>query len=163
MHGGIVNTRDLVSVAMDEFTELPATAEDIARYLGPEYKPGYNWCAGFAAWCMAAAGLDAPAAGAPRRGARALVKWLAERNGWIVAPGTKADLRAVRPGDVACWRRVRIGWRCHVAIVVAVDERSISVVGGNERGRVNASTLFHNDFRTRLHGLYGVARPRRIG
>lgn len=155
--------RYLIEIASGQITGAPARAQDIARYLGPEYKPGYSWCAGFAAWCLMTAGYKAPAGGAGRRGARALTKWLAAESGWVIAPPARnPDLSVLRPGDVACWRRVRIGWQCHVVIITDVHPLMICTIGGNESGQVRRAWLSPDSFQTRLRGLYGVVRPQEV-
>jgi len=155
--------RSLREIVIAEYRGRPARPDEIATYLGPEYKPGRAWCAGFVAWCLMSAGYEAPYAGPARRGARALVKWLAADSGWLVAPGTrKPDLSVIRPGDVVCWRRVRIGWQCHVAVVIACDDKTITVMGGNEGGRVRGRRLSRDKFCQHLRGLYGVVRPRMV-
>lgn len=149
----------LTEIAASQITGRPAELADIRRYMGQEWAPRVNWCAGFVAWCLAISGYDAPYSGPARRGARALIRWLASESGWVIAPPAhNPDLSVLRAGDVVCWRRVRLGWQCHVAIVEDVRP-VIRTIGGNERGQVRRAWLSPMDFKTRSHGLYGVARP----
>jgi hypothetical protein len=91
------------------------------------------------------------------------VKWLAGESGWVIAPpASNPDLSVLRPGDVACWRRELFGWRFHVAIVADVQDDVIHTIGGNERGQVRRAWLSHEAFKTRLFGLYGVVRPKKV-
>jgi len=146
--------------------QLAAGADDTAsirRYMGLEWSPRVNWCAGFVAWCLLTAGYASPAAGAPRRGARALIRWLAGEAGWVIAPpAINPDLSVLRPGDVVCWKRVRIGWQCHVAIIEQVSPSGVVTIGGNESGSIRRIWLPPSGFTSRLHGLYGVVRPRKV-
>ncbi len=159
---------NLIEIAAGQITGKPTDQEAIRRYMGPEWSPRVNWCAGFVAWCLLTAGYAAPAAGAPRRGSRALAKWLAAESGWVIAPPARnPDLSVLRPGDVVCWRRVRLGWQCHVAIIEDVRVMAprgpvVIVIAGNESGQVRRSWLSYGSFKGRLHGLYGVARPQRV-
>jgi len=158
----------LTEIAGSQIAGKPTELAKIKRYMAGEWAPGVNWCAGFLVWCLLTAGYAAPAAGAPRRGARALAKWLASENGWVIAPpACNPDLSVLRPGDIVCWRRVRFGWQCHVAIIEDVGVMgplgpTVIVVGGNESGQVRRSWLSLPSFRERLYGLYGVARPQRV-
>lgn len=68
------------------------------------------------------AGLPAPVPGdRARRGARALVQWVAEQGQWVIVPARAAKLvkagslaqwagaaREIRPGDIITWRASRI-------------------------------------------------------
>jgi hypothetical protein len=137
--------------------------------------PGSDWCAYWVSSVLERAGLPAPAPGdRARRGARALVQWVAEYGELVIDPTRAAKLvkagslaqwdgvaREIRPGDVIAWRASRIpgDWRGHVALVVGVHQSTIEFVGGNESGQVRHS---HHDVTTwprrRIGGLEGIAR-----
>lgn len=117
--------------------------------------PGSDWCAYWVSSVLERAGLPAPAPrDRARRGARALVQWVAEHGQWVIEPARaaklmKADSLAkwagaaseIRPGDVIAWRASRIpgDWRGHVALVVGVHQSTLELVGGNEGGEVRRS------------------------
>lgn len=131
-----------------------------------------NWCAAFVASALEAGGVKVPRNGAPRRGAQALTRWVAEHGSWRIDPDlavtSKAtgpvDWRAwksIMPGDVICWRRGVLGWQGHVALVLRVlDDGSIEIAEGNvDGGQLVIRALAPDEWPTRLKGLYGVARP----
>ncbi len=121
--------------------------------------------------------LPAPAPGdRARRGARALVQWVAEHGQWVIDPVRASKLvkagslakwagaaGEIRPGDVIAWRASRIpgDWRGHVALVVGVHQSTLEIVGGNEGGQVCHSTLDIMAWPSRRPG--GVAGLARLG
>jgi hypothetical protein len=154
-----------------------------------------HWCAAGLAAAMEDAGLVVPEPGTPaRRGAIALFDFVvatAAPGGLVVGrAGYPDDLAPAQPGDIIAWLRHPppdpAGWRRgHVAVIVAVDDESVTTVGWNEGpspGRVMMRRLWreHVYFEPqehphsvhvkkhprsstvlwrRLGGLYGIARP----
>jgi hypothetical protein len=152
-----------------------------------------SWCTAGITAAMEDAGLVVPKPKTPaRRGAIALLDfvWRSHR---LMADGI-VDVAACRPGDIIAWLQHLPpdpkGWRRgHVAVIVAVDDVSITTVGWNEGpkpGRVMKRRLWLRDdadvpqpspptlrhdgyFRAPLPhetvlwrrpgGLYGIARP----
>lgn len=167
-------TCDPVRVALGEIgngEEPPRSnaGPHVAKYLGAEYKPGREWCAGFVAWCLEHAGFMAPMQGSARRGARALVRWVAEHGEWTCTPQMTKSIAPsvvafdIRPGDVICWKRSRlVPWMAHVGMVTGyhADTGRIAVVEGNVRGKVRHTVLSAREWPQRMRGLYGIARPR---
>lgn len=123
-----------MTVSADAYREKVRTA---AGFKNP--RKGH-WCAAGLTAAMEDAGLVVPAPGTPaRRGAVALLDF--------VARGTQSDkshairvhqwLADAQPGDVIAWLQHPppdpAGWRRgHVAVIVGVDDESITTVGWNE-------------------------------
>lgn len=161
-----------------------------------------SWCAAGLTAAMDQAGLVVPAPGTPaRRGAIALLDFLHEQRGAttvaqrsigkIIVPDDWQT--TIAPGDIIAWLQHpppdQKGWRRgHVAVIVAVDDDSLTTVGWNEGpspGRVMLRRLWRDAeheiqvpcihpqcagcVRTpraaetvlwrRPGGLYGIARP----
>jgi hypothetical protein len=148
------------------------------------------WSAAGLTAAMEDAGLLVPAPGTPaRRRAIALLDWLHERGEVVLSckPDSYGlwhtqEHQQTRPGDIIAWLQHfppdPAGWRRgHVAVIVAVDDESITTVGWNEGpkpGRVMMRRLWRDFARTPLNipspllntvlwrrpgGLYGIARP----
>lgn len=168
-------------VGNGEYPPGSNAGEHVDKYLGAEYKPGREWCAGFVSWCLETAGFRAPMQGRARRGARALVRWVGGNGYWIATPAQAKTLRELPgiplrkdpygitmgyplPGDVICWKRSRLGWQCHVALVADYDPATgrMAVIEGNVGGKVRRTVLEAHEWPRRMRGLYGIARPRSV-
>ena len=135
--------------------------------------PGRDWCAYWLSSVLERAGLPAPEPGSrARRGARALVRWIADQGEWVIDPKRAAELRRsdawveaaklLQPGDVIAWRASSgpLDWRGHVALIVEVHgDGSIATAAGNENGAVRHSRLSAAQWPWRRRGGFcGVAR-----
>jgi hypothetical protein len=158
----------LIEIALDD---VGRTDAETFRAGGP----GSDWCAYWVSSVLERAGLPVPAPGErARRGARALVQWVAEHGEWVIDPTRAAKLvkvgslakwigaaSEIRPGDVIAWRASRIpgDWRGHVALVVGVHQSTLELVGGNESGQVRYT---HQDVtawpQRRPGGMEGIGR-----
>jgi hypothetical protein len=168
---------EIVRVALAEIgngEDPPGTnaGPDIKRYLGREYRPGRNWCAGFGAYCLAKAGFVAPVQGRAKRGAKPFVRYVAETGEWVVHSSMALSARkhsfialSIQPGDIICWNRSKlITWKGHVAVVEAVDPTTgiMTVVDPNVGSKVERTELKPAEWLHRQAGLYGVARAAKI-
>jgi hypothetical protein len=125
-------------------------AHGIRRQAGFRDASKGHWCAAGLAAAMAQAGLLVPAPGTQaRRGAIALLDWVQWQHAgkgdgpapWRVdKPPLKIVPRSApdaQPGDIIAWLQHPppdpAGWRRgHVAVIVAVDDISLTTVGWNE-------------------------------
>ena len=161
-----VENPDLVQIALGD---IGRTDAETFRAGGP----GRDWCAYWLSSVLERAGLPAPEPGSrARRGARALVRWIADQGEWVIDPKRAAELRRsdawaeaaklLQPGDVIAWRAslMPIDWRGHVALIVSAhSDGSIETIGGNESGAVRHARLSVEQWPWRRPGeLYAVAR-----
>lgn len=169
----------------EEDAILLAGADYVRRLAGFKDSSKGHWCAAGLTAAMAQAGLLVPAPGTPaRRGAIALLDWVARSPGLLVArpdaDGIPMYFVDAQPGDIIAWLQHPppdpAGWRRgHVAVIVATDSESITTVGWNEGprpGRVMLRRLWRKPhyevpmvppqntvLLRRPGGLYGIARP----
>lgn len=182
----------LVEIAQErqeEWSRMRASAQAELRD-GYRIRAGFknprkgHFCAAGLTAAMEDAGLVVPAPGTPaRRGAVALLDFV-----WAGDAGLSHDRMArwssgdIAPGDIIAWLQYPpgkdpAGWRRgHVAMIVAVDDESLTTVGWNEGaapGRVMRRRLWRKHYmevprvppqNTVLHRkskgmLYGIARP----
>jgi hypothetical protein len=147
--------------------------------------PGRDWCAYWVSSVLERAAAPAPLpTDRARRGARALVRWLARGGRWVFPPGSGTRwlheergrqgglergqwaAKCLQPADVIAWSTSRIpgDWRGHVAIVVGLDERPgqsgvVEIVHANVGGQVRRQVLGpHEWLWVCAGGVYGVAR-----
>lgn len=77
------------------------------------------WCAAFANWCIQKAG----GKGTRSATARSFLAW-----------GKEVD--EPNPGDIVVFKRGRSTWQGHVAFVVEVNDKYVTVCGGNQSDSV---------------------------
>jgi hypothetical protein len=203
----------LVEIALETVTHpmCPACTDSRVGCEGMEWRPlacavavrkraGFrdpskgSWCAAGLTAAMEDAGLVVPDPGTPaRRGAVALLDFVSKNGQAILNRGShfETTIDLAHPGDIIAWLQHPppdpAGWRRgHVAVIVAVDDESITTVGWDEGaapGRVMMRRLWRDPERTEVNrvvlnryekrkvprsstvlwrrpgGLYGVARP----
>jgi hypothetical protein len=172
-HNAMVREALLQARAWELGPDAEERAQRIAMYWDAE-RPRANWCAAFARHCAAKGGRVAPARGRAVRGARGAGRFYADTGAWVISPTDAKRLGACQllpsqepmPGDLIVWRRVVIGWQCHIAVVIDYDRDGdiLTIVEGNTRvqdgpPRVMLRTLRGPQWRRRQAGLYGIARP----
>jgi hypothetical protein len=126
-----------------------------------------NWCAAFVAYCFEESGACPIMPDRRRRGAKALVKYVAkEFNGWVYQPRWTGavELREILPGDVIAWHRFGWeDWRGHVELVKSYDPVTdkLTTYAGNV-GRYPASpkirTYRAGSWRRRMYGVSRLLR-----
>jgi hypothetical protein len=128
-------------------------------------KPGHEWCALFARWCIKRAheikGLWAPSwldrmPGVPEVGAKRLTKAVGRVGRFFTDP-----LEA-RPGDLVCWHRRTglISWKGHVGIVEKVDPDGIihTIEGNVGAFPAKVKRLSHDVRKERLYGFASLTK-----
>lgn len=165
-----------IDIAFDQHINQCWSEEWIKEYLGSEYKPGYNWCAGFVSWCVEQAGLEAPKDGRAKRGAKACLRWFSFCPGasWIIHPDEPSLSPAVlnrlpesfdyqKYTYIVCWNRNMkdpSSWEGHIAFFGDRDETNLIVepetIGGNEGFKIK--TWQKKNWWERAAGLYGLVR-----
>lgn len=130
------------------------------RWLGkisgyPHNGYGYPWCASFASWAYAQAGLKA-GEDFPRTASCAVgVSWYKARGRWSSTPKPGAQVYYGPNGGT------------HTEIVVAVDSKYITTIGGNTGGSLNG-TYYNGDgvYRKKIarseSRIYGYGMPRNL-
>lgn len=166
----------LVEIALETAAHIPCPGCRAGECNGTEWRPlacavavrklaGFknpstgSWCAAGLTAAMDKAGLLVPAPGTPaRRGAIALLDFVAERPTLAVRRGGMPTPLLLlpewlAPGDIIAWLQHPppdpAGWRRgHVAVIVKVDDESLTTVGwneGNAPGRVMMRRLWRSD------------------